>query len=73
MAISGNYDTETNQKVLTPNLVANHTLHGSIGSMGFLPIGPLSPPPPPPYMSPHVPPIGNSVMSALSSRFPKFF
>ena len=32
MAILGNYDTETNQRVLTPNIVivVNHVLHGSI-------------------------------------------
>ena len=32
MAILGNYDTEINQRVLTPNIVnvVNHMLHGSI-------------------------------------------
>ena len=30
MAILGNYDTETNQRVLTSNLDMNQALHGSI-------------------------------------------
>ena len=30
MAILGNYDTETNQRVLTSNLYMNQALHGSI-------------------------------------------
>ena len=63
MAILGNYDTETNQRGLTPNLIAKHALHGSIG---FLPIVPLSP------LPPKCPPIRKYVWPALYNRLENY-
>ena len=63
MVILGNYDTETYQRGLTPNLFTNHALYGSIG---FLPIGPLCP------LPPKCPPIRKYVSPALF-KFSKFF